>query len=202
MEKYPNLRLVVSEQTTDQIIEKLETNQLDAGIMATPLANHKLIELPLYKENFVVYSGPGALQHNGDYILARDIDLNRLWLLEEGHCLRNQVINLCELKKASKKMNNLEYEAGSIDSLIRIVDANDGVTIIPELASLGFTAKAKTRLQYFFPPAPNREISLVTYRYYVKDRLIDLLRSEIKSAVQPFFGKKEYAEPALSPILG
>ena len=116
-------------------------------------------------------------------MLAADIDPNKLWLLEEGHCFRSQIENLCELRKKSKKGNHFEYEAGSIETLRRLVETNDGITIIPELAVLDMTAGQQKHLRYFKPPAPVREVSIVTHRNYVKLRLVQALRQEVLAAI-------------------
>ena len=99
--------------------------------------------------------------------------------MEEGNCLRSQIINLCELKKKEITNSNLEYEAGSIDSLIKMVDQYEGITILPELAVQHLTAKQKNNIREFKPPVPVREISLATYRHFVKTRMLETLKQEI-----------------------
>lgn len=179
LEKYPKVRLKISEITTDQILSQLEKQQIDAGILATPLKNPAVKEQPLFYEQFVVYASPGEKMMKKKYVLAEDINVNHLWLLEEGHCLREQVVNLCELKRKETQLQNLDYQAGSIETLRKMVDMNNGITILPELALRDLSAKQKNNIRYFKPPAPVREISVVTYRYFVKYNLIELLKSEI-----------------------
>ena len=117
------------------------------------------------------------------YLLPDDIDVNHLWLLEEGHCLRSQVINLCELRKKEVENSNFEYQAGSIETLRKMVDMNNGITVLPELAVNELTASQKKRVRYFKYPYPVREISIVTYRHFVKQRLLDVLKEEIIQSV-------------------
>lgn len=179
LKKYPLLKLKISELTTDEIIHKLEQHHLDAGLLATPLGRSSLTEQPLFYEPFVVYASSNEKLMSKKYLLAKDIDVNRLWLLEEGHCLRSQVVNLCELKSREKELHQLDFEAGSIETLKRIVEANQGITILPELAVAGLTIKQKNNLRYFKTPAPVREISLVTNLYFIKNRLIEVLKEEI-----------------------
>ena len=112
------------------------------------------------------------------FLIPNDIDINHLWLLEEGHCLRSQIFNLCELRKKELKTSNLEYEAGSIETLKKMVDMNNGITILPELALKGLTTRDKKFVRHFKPPVPAREISIVTYRHFVKQRIIEVLREE------------------------
>jgi LysR family hydrogen peroxide-inducible transcriptional activator len=113
------------------------------------------------------------------YLLAEDIDINKLWLLEEGHCLRSQIINLCELKKREKAVHQLDFESGSIDTLKRMVDINEGITILPELAVNNLNARERKNIRHFKSPAPVREISMVSYRYFMKRNLLDALKKEI-----------------------
>lgn len=191
LKKYPQLRIKITELTTEQLIEKLKQHHLDAGILATPLHNPSIREIPLYYEQFVVYASTEEKLMKKKFLLPSDIDTNRLWLLEEGHCLRSQVLNLCELRKKELETSNLEYEAGSIDTLKKMVDMNKGITILPELAIDELTASERKQIRHFKPPVPVREISIVTYHHFVKQRMIDVLKdSIIKSIPQELLSMK------------
>ncbi|WP_207495825.1 hydrogen peroxide-inducible genes activator [Aridibaculum aurantiacum] len=179
LKKYPQVKLKISELNTGEIIQKLENQHLDAGILATPLQRSTLIEQPLFYEQFFAYASSDEKLLQKKYLLPKDIDVNRLWLLEEGHCLRSQVVNLCELKKKEQELNQLELETGSIEMLKKLVEANQGVTILPELAMQELNARQKNNVRLFKQPAPVREISLVIYRHYIKKTLIDALKEEI-----------------------
>lgn len=183
LKKYPLLKIKIAEFTTEQIIEKLKNHQLDAGILATPLNNDALKEQALYYEQFVVYASSNEKLMKKKFLIPNDIDINHLWLLEEGHCLRSQILNLCELRKKGLKTSNLEYEAGSIETLKKMVDMNNGITILPELALKELNTKDKKFVRHFKPPVPAREISIVTYRHFVKQRVIDILKEEICRSV-------------------
>lgn len=185
LDAYPDVKIIIRELTTQNIVDGLIKEELDAGILASPLNHSFIIESPMYHERFLAYSGKDGAKTLKKYILPGEIDLNRLWLLEEGHCFRSQVVNFCELKKRKKIHTQLEYEAGSIDSLMRIINASGGITILPELAVLNFSDDEKKQLHYFKAPAPVREISLVTYKHAVKRKLIDVIREEISSRVLP-----------------
>ena len=184
LKKYPLLKIKIVEFTTEQIIEKLKNHQLDAGILATPLNNDALKEQVLYYEQFVVYASSNETLMKKKFLIPNDIDINHLWLLEEGHCLRSQIFNLCELRKKGLRTSNLEYEAGSIETLKKMVDMNNGITILPELALNELSKKDKKFVRHFKPPVPVREISIVTYRHFIKQRVIDILREEICNSVQ------------------
>jgi LysR family hydrogen peroxide-inducible transcriptional activator len=179
LKKYPQVRLKISEITTDEIVHKLGINQLDAGLLAIPLVKKEITEYPLFQEEFVVYASKEQQVLKKKYILANEIDPNQLWLLEEGHCMRSQVINLCALKELEKEHHQLEFAAGSIETLKKIIELNKGITILPKLALKDMSEKQKSNVRYFKSPAPVREIGMVTYRNHVKEPLINALKKEI-----------------------
>ena len=177
--KYPEIKIWVKEMTTDLIIEKLKSSKIDAGLLITPLQDNSITEYPLFYEELVAYVSKKNAAFKKTYLLADDIDLKDLWMLEEGHCFRSQIINLCELKKQTKEQSHFEYEAGSVETLRKMVEMNDGITILPELATLDFSVKQLNMVRHFKTPAPVREVSLITHRSYVKKKLVDVLKEEI-----------------------
>lgn len=179
LKKYPSVKMKISELTTDQIIHKLEQHDLDAGLLSIPLNQPSLREETLFYEQFVVYASSEQKILKKKYVMAKDIDINRLCLLEEGHCLRLQVFNLCELRNKEKEFRQLDFETGSIETLKRIVEVNHGITILPKLALKVMTVAQKQNVRFFKDPVPVREVGLVTYRYFVKEKLIQGLRDEI-----------------------
>ncbi|MFN4314552.1 MAG: LysR substrate-binding domain-containing protein [Chitinophagaceae bacterium] len=181
--KYPNVRLVVHELMTELIIDRLREGKIDAGILVTPLQEQGISEQVLFYEELMAYVSKKNAVYEKTYVLPQDIDPNKLWLLEEGHCFRSQIVNLCELKKMSRESSHFDYEAGSIETLRRMVEMNDGITIIPELATLDMPARQQQLIRHFRKPAPLREVSLVVHRDLVKKRLIDMLREEILATV-------------------
>ncbi len=185
LQKYPDIKLRVKEMTTDIIVEKLKTGKIDAGLSVTPLQDNSIKEYPLFYEELVAYVSKKNAAYKKTYVLADDIDLKELWLLEEGHCFRSQIVNLCELKKLSKQQSHFEYEAGSVETLRKMVEMNNGVTILPEMATLDFSIKQFNMVRHFKAPVPVREVSLVTHRDYVKKKLVDVLKAEIISAIPP-----------------
>jgi LysR family hydrogen peroxide-inducible transcriptional activator len=180
---YPKISLYINEFTTDNIIEKLKTGQIDVGILATPLKEKTIKEQPLYYEKFFLYVNTDEKGYDKQFVLPKDIDIDRLWLLEEGHCMRSQILNLCELKKQSTMHDRLHYEAGSIETLMNLVDKDYGITIIPELKMLTMSEAQKKQLRYFKPPTPVREISIVTHYEYVKERMVRALHQVITDAI-------------------
>lgn len=190
--QYPKISLYINEFTTDNIIEKLKTGQIDVGILATPLKEKTIKEQPLYYEKFFLYVNTGEKGYDKQFVLPKNIDVDRLWLLEEGHCMRSQILNLCELKRQSAVHDRLHYEAGSIETLMNLVDQDYGITIIPELKTMTMTEAQKKQLRYFKPPTPVREISIVTHYEYVKERMVRALQHVITDAVpqEMLSGKK------------
>jgi len=181
--RYEKIKLIVSEMTTDNIIHSLKEGSLDAGILVTPLQQKGIKEYVLFYEELLVYVSKKNTLFNKHYVLAQDIDPNKLWLLEEGHCFRSQIENLCELRKQSRAGSHFDYETGSIETLRRMVDLNDGITILPELATLDMPSKQLQLIRKFKNPAPVREVSLVVQRDYIKKRLIEVFREAIMLSI-------------------
>lgn len=181
--KYPAVRVVVHEMMTELIISRLREGKIDAGILVTPLQEGGIKEYVLFYEELMAYVSRQNAVYEKTYILPQDIDPDKLWLLEEGHCFRSQIVNLCELRKMSRESTHFDYEAGSIETLRRMVEMNDGITIIPELATLDMPARQTQLIRHFKKPSPMREVSLVVHRNLAKKRLIDALRQEILAAV-------------------
>lgn len=183
IKKFPKVRLTVEEMTTRTLISSLREGKVDVGILVTPLQEPGIKEDVLFYEELVAYVSRNNNVYQKNYVLAKDIDPNKLWLLEEGHCFRSQIINLCELRRNTRGGNHFEYEAGSIETLRRMVDISDGITIIPELATLDMTVKQQSHLRHFKHPAPVREVSMAVHRDFVKKKLIEVLKQEILNAV-------------------
>ncbi|WP_411273231.1 LysR substrate-binding domain-containing protein [Daejeonella sp.] len=182
MDKYPKLQLIIWEYTTEQIIQELKNGLLDCGILSTPVKDKSLHENPLFYECFVAYlskSSPLIAKKN---LSTQDIDLDDLWLLNEGHCMRNQILNMCN-RDRSDQLKPFEYNTDSVETLKRMVDMNRGITLLPELSMAGFSVKQLDRVRYFRSPGPSREISIVTHRNFLKKRLISILEQEIMLAV-------------------
>ncbi|MFN4286199.1 MAG: LysR substrate-binding domain-containing protein [Lacibacter sp.] len=181
--KYPQLQLSIRETITRELVAELKHDRLDCALVVTPLKDASLNEEPLFYEELLVYVSPQNALHDKQYLLPRDIDPAQLWLLEEGHCFRSQILNLCELQKSSDP--HFRYETGNIESLRRMVDQSDGITILPELAIQDFGPEQLKRVKRLAAPSPVREVSLVTHRNHIKTRLIRSLRNEIRSIIPP-----------------
>lgn len=180
-EKYPQVDLIIKETITEEIIQELKSNRLDCGVVVTPLKDPSIKEDVLFYEELFVYVSKKNALFNKKYVLAAEIDPSQLWLLEEGHCFRSQMLNLCELRKISDFY--FKYETGNIDTLKRMVDKSDGITILPELAVKEFTKPQLKLVKRLKEPCPAREVSLVTHRDHLKTKLIKSLKQEILNTV-------------------
>jgi LysR family transcriptional regulator, hydrogen peroxide-inducible genes activator len=194
IKKYPQVHLTVHELTTEQIVRQLTNGSLDAGILATPLNVPELKESFLFHEEFVAYVSRKEKLFNKKYLLPDDFDVHDMWLLEEGHCLRSQVMNLCALQKNASIEKHLDYAAGSIETLKALVDKSGGITLLPELSTYDMSASKKTMLRYFKPPTPVREISLVTLKTFTKTRLIEVLRLSVLENLPSLMKKRKKVE--------
>lgn len=195
--KYPRIKLIVQEMMTEYIISRLREGRIDVGILVTPLQEKGIKEEVLFYEELLAYVSPKNAAYKKTYVLAQDIDPEKLWLMEEGHCFRSQIVNLCELRKASELGNHFEYEAGSIETLRRMVELYDGITILPELTTLDMSRKQQQLIRHFKNPAPMREVSIVIHRDFVKKRLIEALKEEIIKAIPEKIkkNKNQYVVP-------
>lgn len=178
-ERNPNIQLHVKEITTAEIIKQLDKAEIDMALLATPLDNPNILEIPVYYERFFGYISPTEELYQMKELEMNHIPMDHLWVLKEGHCLRNQVIRLCEFDSGFSSI----YEAGSIDTLIKIVDTNGGYTIIPELHIDLLSEQQKANVRPIVNPEPNREISLVVRNDYVKERLLNVIAKNISDVI-------------------
>lgn len=177
---YPDVRLLVKEMETNQILSALKNNEIDAAILSTPLENSGIQEYPLFYEPFVGYFSEGEKALNKKLIAPSDIEMDRLLLLNEGHCMRNQILDLCSDHIHELQANkSFQYDSSSVDTLRKLVDRDKGMTVLPELAVNDFTEDQQDRVRYFEDPEPVREISVVTNNQFVKLSLLQSLIDEI-----------------------
>lgn len=183
LKKYPKVKLEVWEYPTEEINRNLKKELLDCGILATPLGDQQLQEFPLFYENFIAYVARQNKLFEKKVLSPDELDLREIWLLNEGHCMRNQVLNICKEKISNNHHRNLEYNTGSVETLKRMVELNGGYTILPELSINDLSVKQLRMVRYFKTPAPVREISLVTHRHFIKRGLIAALKEEILEVI-------------------
>ena len=151
LSKNPKIELNVKEMTTENIVKALKSGELDAGIISTPYSDaEEFFSDFLFNEELMVYSADKIANDNNDeFILPEDVDVNKVWLLEEGNCLRTQFENICNLKENSLKPKNLDFMASNINTLVQMVDKVGGLTVLPELAVLQLQENQKDKIHRF-----------------------------------------------------
>ena len=185
IKKYPKVDIKIEELTTSSICEKINDGHLDAGILATPLLRDNIIEKSLYYEPFVGYVPSSHVYHKNKNIEIEDLNLSDLLILEDGHCFRNHVLNLCEINE--KKLKRFDLKSGGFETLIHLADAGLGMTILPYLNAIGLPKEKQINLKYFKEPAPAREISLIHSKSQLKLSIISALKSIISEVLKNTF---------------
>jgi LysR family transcriptional regulator, hydrogen peroxide-inducible genes activator len=184
MARYPDVRLVVQELLTEEIVQQLNYEQLDVGLLVTPLEDKSIKEQPLFYEAFVAYINPAHPLAGSKAITPEQLDLDELWVLNEGHCFRSQVLNICNKGGAgTTPSGHFDYKSGSLETLKRIVETQHGLTLLPELSVLDMPKDKQALVHSFKEPQPQREVSLVVHRSFLKKRLIEALQKEIVAAI-------------------
>ncbi len=178
IKKYPKVKLIIEELNTEDIIFKLNNGHLDAAIAATPLNEEKIKEVILYFEPFVAYIPENHGVFNKKEIEISDLDLDEILLLQDGHCFRDSILNLCK-KDTNIGNNHFQLESGSFETLIKLADEGLGTTLLPYLHTLDLKEKDKEKLRHFVEPKPAREVSLIYPKNELKIHIIDALRSTI-----------------------
>ncbi len=179
--KFSEINLTIKEATTDQLISDLETNKIDGAILATPVPDNDMYEYPLYTEALKVY---GVKDKSKKLMSIKEIKKKKIWLLEEGHCLNDQVVSLCELDDQSNQLNGLEMQCNSFATLVGLVDDFGGYTLLPELYVNIMSKFKQSKTRSFQSPVPERQISMMVYRPFVEKAKIDALIEIIKMQIE------------------
>lgn len=182
IKKYPKVNLKIEELDTESLIENLEEGHLDAGIAATPLEREKISERVLYYEPFVGYLPQNHSLYGQKKITADQLDINDILLLEDGHCFKENVLNLCHAN--AKRSKHFQLHSGSFETLTRLCDEGLGMTLLPYLNSLNLNERAKKNVRPFNAPVPAREVSLIYTRSELKMQIINSLQDVISSVVR------------------
>ena len=183
IKKYPKVKLIIEELNTDEIITRLNNGHLDAAIAATPLQEEKIKEIVLYFEPFVAYIPEGHSTFQKQEIEVDDLNIDEILLLQDGHCFRDGILNLCKSAGANEK-SHFQIESGSFETLIKLADEGLGTTLLPYLHTLDLNEKDQLKLRHFKEPKPAREVSLIFPKNELKIHIIDALRSTIAGVVK------------------
>jgi LysR family hydrogen peroxide-inducible transcriptional activator len=179
--EYPRIHLVIDELKTESIVQMLRDDTLDAGIMATPLHESGLRERPIFYEPFYLYVAKNHALNARKRIKEDDLHGDEMWLLQDGHCLRNQVARFCSLKGTDHTVfPSVRFEGGNIDTLRNIIRKSAGYTLVPYLFVETLSeAERRDYVREFEKPVPSREVSLVYRRDQWKSDLLQALQNTI-----------------------
>lgn len=179
---YPKVQLRIDEMQTAQILRALDSDEIDAGLLVTPLGIKSLQETPIFYEPFYLWIRKDHELAARSKVAEDDLDGSQIWLLNEGHCFRNQMIKICSLSKRKTILKNVVFESGNLETLKRLVEGSGGYTLIPHLALPEKTPK-DIEVKTFRKPIPSREVSLVYRRLQWKTPLIEAFRKVLEKSV-------------------
>ncbi len=174
LSSFPGINLVIEELTTDEILNRLNKDLLDIGILATPLNQANYSELPLYQEKMLAYISPLHPYSNKTEVDLSQVKENEVWLLSKGHCFRSQALQLCE-QFNNGEAHHFVFESGSIETIIKILQQHKGLTIVPETAALFMDNEQKKQLKSIKGHEPGRQISIISRRTFLKQNTISAL---------------------------
>ena len=181
MNKYPDMDVRIVEMKTEDLKRALVRGDVDAGILAQLEGLDEFDSVPLFYEQFFAYVADGDPLFSKENIKTADLTGEYLWLLDEGHCFRDQLVKFCHLKAASAAKK--AYTLGSIETFMRIVESGKGITFIPELAVHQLDEAHKRLVRPFAIPVPTREIVMITGKNFIRKTLRSLLVEEIQASI-------------------
>tara|TARA_B110000305_G_scaffold90079_1_gene101565 strand:- start:948 stop:1886 length:939 start_codon:yes stop_codon:yes gene_type:complete len=183
IKRYPKVKLKIEELTTEEIIQRIKDGHLDAAIAATPLKQEQIKERVLFYEPFVGYVPQNHRLSSKSKLEVSDLDIDEMLLLEDGHCFRDGVLNLCKALK-SQNTDEFQLESGSIEMLIKLTNEGMGMTLLPYLHTLDLKDNEKENLLFFNEPSPAREVSLIYHKSELKIQITDALHSTISGIIR------------------
>ncbi len=183
IKKHPKVKLIIEELTTEEIISRINDGHLDAAIAATPLENENIKERVLYFEPFVAYIPKNHRLSDKKKIDVSDLDIEDMLLLEDGHCFRDGVINLCKAFKDHTD-DAFQLESGSIETLMKLSNEGLGMTLLPYLHTLDVSEKTKENIHYFNSPSPAREVSVIYHKSELKMQIIEAMQDVISGIIR------------------
>ncbi len=175
---FPQLSIRIAETTTENIKKELKAGKLDIGILVTPL-NEEFIEMPLYYEELFLYSN--ACNSLGE--IDKILDPEKLWLLEEGHCLSNQVNSICNMQNRQHVESRIAYDTGSLETIVRLAEDGNGQTIIPQMLINYLDPTNQNKVFDLPSPSPVREISIVHTNQYTRKGIIQAFKKAILAEI-------------------
>lgn len=178
---HPDIELHVEEARVSTLVSQLERGELDIALLATPLNNDDLLEIPVYQERLMAYVSPDEPIYNDSDLQTGRLPVESVWVLREGYCPNRGVFPFCNYRAERQAV----YEAGSVETLIKIVDENGGYAIIPELHVPLLRKCQQANVRVLTNPEPSREIAFVIHRNFVRERLLNILADAIRTVIPP-----------------
>jgi LysR family hydrogen peroxide-inducible transcriptional activator len=182
-EKYPKVNLMIKENKTEEIIELLKNDEIDAGILVTPLHEKSIVEKVLYYEPLHLFVSNKHPLSKKTKIKEEHLDINEIWLLNKGNCFRDQVLNICQNKDMITNSNRINFESGNFETLKNMVLSGNGYTLLPDMAVKQLAPNHKKLIRPFQRPIPTREVSMVHSRQSVKTKILTVLEEEILAVI-------------------
>lgn len=183
VKKYPKVNLLIEELTTEDIVKKLTEGHLDAGIAATPLENEAIKERVLYYEPFVGFIHDDHRLFSGKKLTVNDLEIDDILLLEDGHCFKDSILNICSAIKKDTP-NHFKLESGSFNTLVKLSKEGLGMTLLPYLHTLDLKENDKKYLREFNTPSPSREVSIIYHKSQLKMQLVEALKTTIDGIIK------------------
>jgi LysR family hydrogen peroxide-inducible transcriptional activator len=191
--EHPDVRLIFEEVVTEELLDLLNQDHLDIGIIATPADRGNIFEEDLYYEPFLGYVSEDHPLAKKDRLSVDDLEVTNLWLLNEGHCFRDQTVKLCKKFRKNKLDNpKIEFESGNLETLKQLVEQNFGMTLLPYLAKNQINQQcAKAHLREFDDPVPRRKVRIVYGREYLKKNIIEAFKEEVMASIPDVLKNEE-----------
>ncbi|MDL2277429.1 hydrogen peroxide-inducible genes activator [Parabacteroides sp. OttesenSCG-928-G07] len=180
-EEYDEMDIRIHEMKTAPTLEALINGEIDAAIIANHPVEQQLTGTTIFYEEFFGYVAPSESLYKKDMLKTSDISDERLWLLDEGHCFRDQLVRFCQMEKV--KIRQAAYSLGSLETFMRMVEGNNGITFIPELATLQLNEPQVRLVRPFAIPKPTREIVFVTRKDFIRSKIAEIVIGSIRKSI-------------------
>ena len=199
-DEYPTIELRVLERPTDTLVTEISRNRVDVALLATPLHEGSLDERVLFYDPFYVYGNPSEELMAEAEVEVEALDPRKLWLLEDGHCVRTQVTSFCGLQER-EHLGSVRFAGGSLETIRHLIDASEGYTLVPETYARTLSKSARARsVRAFAGGVPTREISLVHHSKSWKLDLIEVLEQTIRASLPRALANLEPDEDTILPV--
>jgi LysR family hydrogen peroxide-inducible transcriptional activator len=187
-EQYPELKIRIIETEAKNIVSTLKSCELDLGILSSPTKDDQLNDISIVQEKFYLYVSPKEELAKKDTIFYKDIDVNRLWLLENEHPFVDYLKLFYLQKKPQNTEKKLIFESGCYQTLINIVNVYGGMALLPQLAIMQLSDYQKGFIKQLESPEPERGINIITNKHCTGNKLIDsfirVIKNDLTNAVE------------------